>query len=135
MSREARQSEYLLLFRGTEWHHSLAPEEIRERVARFVEWADGLQKNGTFKVGRPLLHRGKIIQSNQTVIDGPFAESKEAIAGLIIIQAASFEDAVKIAKACPGLQYGMTVEVRPVSSEPGELELAREKERASKAAK
>jgi hypothetical protein len=135
MSPEASQSEYLLLFRGTEWHHSLAPEEIRERVARFVEWADGLQKNGAFKVGRPLLHRGKIIQSNQTVIDGPFAESKEAIAGLIIIQAASFEDAVKIAKACPGLQYGMTVEVRPVSSEPGELELAREKERASKAAK
>jgi hypothetical protein len=29
----------------------------------------------------------------------------------------------------------MTVEVRPVSSEPGELELAREKEQATKAAK
>lgn len=135
MSSEASKSEYLLLFRGTEWHHSLAPEEIRERVARFVAWADGLQKDGAFKVGRPLLHKGKIIQGNQTVIDGPFAESKEAIAGLIVIEAASFEDAVEIAKACPGLQYGLTVEVRPVSSEPGELELAREKERASKAAK
>jgi hypothetical protein len=135
MSSEASQSEYLLLFRGTEWHHALAPEEIRERVARFAQWAEGLQKSGTFKVGRPLFHRGKIVQGNQTVIDGPFAESKEAIAGLIIIEAASFEDAVEIAKACPGLQYGLTVEVRPVSSEPGELELAREKERASKAAK
>ena len=135
MSSEASESEYLLLFRGTEWHHSLAPEEIRERVARFVRWAEGLQKSGTFKVGRPLFHRGKIIQGNQRVIDGPFAESKEAIAGLIIIEAASFEDAVAIAKACPGLQYGLTVEVRPVSSEPGELELAREKERASKTAK
>ena len=135
MSSEASESEYLLLFRGTEWHHSLAPEEIRERVAHFVQWAEGLQKNGTFKVGRPLFHRGKIIQANQRVIYVPFAESKEAIAGLIIIEAASFEDAVEIAKACPGLQYGLTVEVRPVSSEPGELELAREKERASKAAK
>jgi hypothetical protein len=74
MSSEASESEYLLLFRGTEWHHSLAPEEIRERVARFVAWAEGLQKDGTFKVGRPLLHKGKIIQGNQTVIDGPFAE-------------------------------------------------------------
>ena len=135
MSSEASASEYLFLFRGTEWHHSLAPEEVRERVARFEQWAEGLQKNGTFKLGRPLFHRGKIIQGNQRVSDGPFAESKEAIAGLIVIEAASFEEAVEIAKACPGLQYGLTVEVRPVSSEPGELELEREKERACKAAR
>ena len=129
MSSEATQSEYLLVFRGTQWHHSVSPEEIRETVARFVAWADGLDKAGTIKIGRPLVHKGKIVQSHQTVVDGPFAESKEAIAGFFIIEAPSFEDAVEIAKGCPGLDYGLTVEVRPVSSEPGELELAREKER------
>jgi hypothetical protein len=88
-----------------------------------------LDKAGKIKIGRPLVHKGKIVQSHQTVVDGPFAESKEAIAGFFIIEVPSFEDAVEIAKGCPGLDCGLTVEVRPVSSEPGELELAREKER------
>ena len=46
--------------------------------------------------------------------DGPFAESKEAIAGFFIIQANNLEEAVEIAKGCPGLDYGQTVEVRPL---------------------
>ena len=63
-------------------------------------------------------------------MDGPFAESKEAVAGFFIIQADSFDDAVEIAKGCPGLDFGQTVEVRPIGLEPGELQFAREKEQS-----
>jgi hypothetical protein len=48
------------------------------------------------------------------VTDGPFAESKEAIAGFFIIRADSLEQAVEIAKGCPCLEYGQTVEVREI---------------------
>jgi hypothetical protein len=47
-------------------------------------------------------------------MDGPFAESKEAIAGYWFIRAASLGEAVEIAKGNPCLDYGVTVEVRPI---------------------
>jgi hypothetical protein len=51
------------------------------------------------------------------VSDGPFAESKEAIGGYFLLDVASFDDAVVIARECPGLPYGVQVEVRPVAAE------------------
>jgi hypothetical protein len=78
----------------------------------------------------PLEHKGKIVAGKNAVTDGPFAESKEAIAGFFIIEAESFEEAVEAAKGCPGLDYGQTVEVRPIGLEPGELRFAREKEKS-----
>ena len=60
-------------------------------------------------------------------MDGPFSESKEAIAGFFLIQADSLEEAVQIAKDCPSLGYGQTVEVRAIASEATELQVARQK--------
>ena len=73
------------------------------------------------------MHGGKILGGGNTVTDGPFAESKEAIAGFFIIQADCPEEAVEIAKGCPGLEFSQTVEVRAIVSEPCELQIAREK--------
>src|ERR1700726_2342149 len=56
-----------------------------------------------------------------------FSESKEAIAGFFIIQADSLEEAVQIAKNCPSLDNGQTVEVRAIASEAAELQVARQK--------
>ena len=50
--------------------------------------------------------------SDRTVTDGPFAETKEAVGGFDIIEAASFEEAVDIAAGHPVAQIG-TIEVRP----------------------
>jgi len=73
------------------------------------------------------MHDGKIVLRRNVVTDGPFAESKEAIAGFFIVQADSLEQAVEIANGCPGLEVGQTVEVRAVLLEPYELQIAREK--------
>ena len=51
------------------------------------------------------------------VTDGPFAESKEAVGGFLQIEAATLDEAVAIAKTCPTLEYGITIEVRPVLDE------------------
>jgi hypothetical protein len=50
-------------------------------------------------------------------MDGPFAESKEGVAGYWFIRAASLEAALEIAKGDPLLDYGHTVEIRPILSE------------------
>lgn len=47
------------------------------------------------------------------VIDGPFADTKEKLAGYFVIEAASLEEAVAWAQRCPSARYG-AIEVRPV---------------------
>ena len=60
---------------------------------------------------------GKLVsgKSGRIVVDGPFAESKEAIGGYFYLQVGDIDEAVEIAKQCPGLEYGCRVEVRPVA--------------------
>lgn len=49
-----------------------------------------------------------------TVTDGPFAETKEVIAGYWIIEAKSKEEAIEWAKRCPAIE-GAVIEVRQVA--------------------
>jgi hypothetical protein len=114
MTSKTPTSEYLFLFRGALWHKGLSPEEIQKNLARFTAWFEQLNNQGRFKGGHPLSNEGKIVAGSNPATDGPFAESKEAIAGFFIIQANHLEEAVEIAKGCPGLDYGQTVEVRPL---------------------
>ena len=127
MNAKTTTSEYLLVFRNTNWHRDLSPEEIQENMARFTEWFERLNNTGKFKGGGPLGHYGKVLAGRNVVTDGPFVESKEAIAGFFVIRADSFEQAVEVARGCPGLEFGQTVEVRAMVSEPYELQIAREK--------
>ena len=114
MTAKTTASEYLFLFRSTSWHKGLSPDEIQKHLARFTAWFEQLSNEGRFNGGHPLEHDGKIVARRNVVTDGPFAESKEAIAGFFIIRADSLEEAVEVAKGCPGLEYGQTVEVRPI---------------------
>ena len=76
MSAPAK-SEYILLFRGTDWHKGLSPEEIQEVVKQMYAWLDRLTAEGKAKVGKPLFPEGKVVsqKKGRSVADGPFAES------------------------------------------------------------
>jgi hypothetical protein len=52
-----------------------------------------------------------------TVTDGPFAETKEALGGFYLIEAADLDQALAIAKLCPAPYGG--VEVRPIMDTSG----------------
>ena len=56
--------------------------------------------------------------NNKTVVDGPFSETKELIAGFWIIQAKSLEEAVEWARRAPNPHFGgeTNIEVRQVFS-------------------
>jgi hypothetical protein len=54
------------------------------------------------------------VRDGQTMTtDGPFAETKEALGGFYLVEAADLDEALRLAAACPGAQFG-TIEVRPV---------------------
>ncbi len=109
----------MLLFRGTQWDKGLTPEEVQEMVTQWYAWFERLTQQGKCKAGQPLEREGKIVsgRNGRTVADGPFAESKEAIGGYFLLQVDDINEAVEIAKQCPGLDYGIEVEVRPVAEQ------------------
>lgn len=120
------KSDYMLLFRGTNWSKELSPEQIQEVASDWMAWFERLTKEGKVTSGHPLMNQGKLVsgRKGRTVADGPFAESKEAIGGYFYLQVESEAEAIAIAQQCPGLEYGCIVEVRPVAEQCGLVERA-----------
>jgi hypothetical protein len=114
-------SPFMLLFHGTHWDRGLSAQEIQQIMSRWSSWFDRLTNEGKAKLGQPLTNDGKVISGKKgiAVVDGPFTESKEAVAGYILLRVADLDEATEIAKECPGLDYGMSVEIRPISDEVG----------------
>ena len=115
MNTPAPKSEYLLLFRGVDWHRRLSPEEIQTTMTDWMAWFDRLVEQGRCKGGQSLGPEGKVVAGKDgRVSDGPFAESKETVAGYFLLHVEGIDEALAIAKECPALAYGVTVEVRPM---------------------
>jgi hypothetical protein len=83
---------------------SLAYDEELVKKGHFVA-AAALQAVKTAKTVRN--REGKL-----SIIDGPFAETKEALCGFIFIEARDMEEALQIAGKIPMAKYG-SIEVRP----------------------
>ncbi len=119
METSTKTNEYMLLFRGNEWHKGLSPEEMQQVTSQWLAWFNRLTDQGIALAGSPLEAEGKVVsgRNGRVVADGPFAESKEAIGGYFLLRVDTLDEAVAIAQQCPGLPYGAVVEVRPVAEE------------------
>ena len=109
-------SKYLFLYRGgSSAFATMTPAEMQQQMQRYREWIDeGLEKGWLHDVGDGL-GQGCVVNAKKVVTDGPFAESKEFVGGYQIIKADTLEAAVELAKRCPNLLVGGTVEVRPLA--------------------
>jgi|SRR5687768_7621576 len=111
-------SSFLLLFRnaGPETHEHLSPSEREDMTKQWNAWYAGLAAEGKVQHGRPLGLNGRVVSGprGQLVTDGPYAETKEVVGGYFFLTVADLDEATQIAKMCPGLPLGLTVEVRPV---------------------
>jgi hypothetical protein len=106
---------FLLLLHGDEAaEDALSPEERRAIVDRHIAFSRELRSAGRFVDGDALgpSRDGKIVR-RRGVTDGPFAETKEQLGGYYLIEAASIDEAVEIAKRVPE-SPGSAVEVRPI---------------------
>lgn len=95
------------------------PDAEYDRLMRgCIEHADALRASGCLldaqQLETPATARTVRTRDGVTrVTDGPFAETKELLAGFNLIEAASLEDAVRLAHEWPWIAYG-SIEVRPV---------------------
>jgi hypothetical protein len=90
----------------------LSPAQMQEMYAIFNAWKDKFRQNIVDMGGR--LGGGKVVTS-EGATDGPFVEAKEVVGGFMIISAASLEEAMQVARECPGVVMpGSSVEVREI---------------------
>ena len=55
----------------------------------------------------------KLVDGEQVVTDGPFAETKEQIGGLFVTALPDLDEAIRIAALVPAAEYG-SMEIRPI---------------------
>ena len=117
----AASSQYLLLLLQPNTGPGPTPAELREIMARFGAWMGELSAKRIVVSTNGLEPAGKIVREpgGTVITDGPYAEAKEIVGGYILINAASLDEAVEIARGCPGLHYRLAVEVRPVKRHDG----------------
>ncbi|MCW3086782.1 MAG: hypothetical protein JWQ78_168 [Sediminibacterium sp.] len=105
---------FMFLFRGGLDPQSASPEEMQGNMQQWMSWVEDLQKKGIYTAGEALMPTGKTLRKGNVITDGPFAESKEIVGGFFIVKAASLDEAMTIARDCPDLSKGGSVEVRDV---------------------
>ena len=117
MSEQAR---FMLILRGGKADRTFSPNDYGAIIQKYHNWIDELRKSGRYEGGEPLEEQGKTLSGDRgrLVTDGPFAEAKEAVGGYFIFKAANLEEAAEIAKGCPILDNGGTVEVRKIAPIP-----------------
>jgi hypothetical protein len=109
-------AKFMLLLYGNDasMFQGLSPEEMQKATEKYMAWSkkpftlDGQRLGDDF---------GRVIRSNSgkpTVKDGPYSETKEVLGGYYTIEAANYDEAVKLALENPQLEYGGTIEVRQV---------------------
>lgn len=107
--------EFLLIFRRdfTSKEKQPSPEQLQNHLHKWQEWFGNLTAGN--KLSRPLQRwdrDGKIVRPGKDVVNGPYAEIKESIGGMVFVKAASYEEAAEIAQDCPILDLGGNVEIR-----------------------
>ena len=107
-------SEFTFLFRGRD--RSSSPEQLQKNMEKWLVWFKELNAKGLMKdPGNPLAVGGKVVTGKEKLVsDGPFAEAKDVVGGYIVIEAETLAEATEIAKGCPILDVGGSVEVRQV---------------------
>ena len=83
---------------------------------RMLEYTQSLKERGVLLASdslRSAAARLSIRDGRPSVIDGPFAESKELIGGFFLIECATREQALRFAAECPAAEWA-TIEVREV---------------------
>ena len=91
-----------------------------ELMAAMGQFNEELVKAGVMQAGEGLhpSARGKRVRfsgAQRSVVDGPFSETKELVAGFWLWQVGSMEEAVEWVKRCPNPMPGDSeIEIRPV---------------------
>ena len=108
----------LLLLRdeGVDWSDARA----KEMFDRFVAWTADLSARGALHGVEGLTREGKTVRKRGAalVLDGPYAEGREAVLGYVAVLVDDLDEACRIAIESPYVAFGGAIEVRMTSPFP-----------------
>src|SRR5262245_452840 len=121
MRRSIRQREDVMryaLFVCADESQELSEEEVQEQWKEFMRFQQDMEDRGalvTLQRLQPTSTATKVRKRDGglVVADGPFAETREQIAGFYVLECKDLDEALEFAARNPAAEFG-TVEVRPV---------------------
>jgi len=111
--------QYLLLIYTNEDAMLSAPKEASSQtLAAYAAYTEAIKKSGAWVAShrlRPTSEATTVRNPNgkKNVLNGPFAETKEQLAGFYLIEVPDLDAALSWAARCPGAAHG-SIEVRPI---------------------
>ena len=107
----------MLLHDAGSFDPGISPDEMQAIIQRYIAWRAKVQANGRPVVGHKLTDgQGRLMRGTGAatkITDGPYAEGREVIGGLFVLEASSYDEVVELSKDCPHLEFG-TIEIREV---------------------
>ena len=107
-------SQFMLLLydNPVDWQ-KVGPEEMQKAIEKYMAWTKKPFTKSALRLGGD---GGRVIRPQQggkpRATDGPYSETKEVLGGYYIIEAPSYDEAVKLSLDHPHLEYGGTLVVR-----------------------
>lgn len=108
----------LILYENEKTAYQPGTPEFDQMMEEFASFTQSIIESGQFKAGDGLQGSEtatsvRVRNGKTELTDGPFAETREALGGYYLIEAANLDEATAIAARIPIAKTG-TVEVRPV---------------------
>jgi hypothetical protein len=108
----------LMIFEDEAQWAAMTPAAQGEQMGAYRAYVDAMTQAGVMRGGERLRPVGeaatvRLRDGRATVLDGPYAETKEQLAGFFLIEVPDMEAAAQWAARCPGAAQG-AIEVRPI---------------------
>ena len=106
----------LLIVEPQGQRRSRTAEDGRDLYQRMLDYTESLKAHNVLLASDSLRSRAARVSTRagrQSVLDGPFAESKELIGGFFLLDCATRDEAVGFAAECPAAEWA-TIEVREI---------------------
>ena len=113
--------QYLLMIYGNEAAmQNASPADNDKMLAAYGAYSEAMKTAGVIRGGERLKPSSaattvKVAEGKTKVLNGPYAETKEQLAGFFVVDVPDLDAAISWAARCPGASHG-SMEVRPIWS-------------------
>ena len=116
--KKSDSPEFMLILRmSSPEMEAQTPEDELQRVKEYSAWARDLERKGLLTGGEKLKDEGRFlsqVKEGAAITETHSNAAEGAIAGYFLLPASDYEQAVTVAKTCPHLKHGGTVEIRQI---------------------
>jgi hypothetical protein len=115
---------YALLIYTAEPTQDVPEDVMASEFAAYDVFSSYVRERGAFQAGDALQPTAtattvRVVDGQTVATDGPFAETKEALGGFYIVEAADLDEAIDYASRIPGAKHGC-IEIRPILEYPSD---------------